>query len=93
MDQALRVQAQAEEEEAMTLDPGPLAEHAAFVIDEVIGDFGEDVELTDAVITVEIRDHEDETSTVVAYSMSKRNVTTVGILARGLWAAINPDIE
>lgn len=73
----------------MTLDAGPLAEHAAWVIDQVVSDYGPDVELVDAVIAVELDD--DDSSTVVAYSIGKRNVTAVGILARALHATLTPD--
>lgn len=75
----------------MALDAGPLAQHAAYVIDQVVADYGDTVELIDAVIALELNDPEDDVSIVVAYSMSKRNVTATGILARALYAVVNPD--
>ena len=80
----------------MALDPGPLAEHAAHVIDEIEKEFGAEAELLDAVITVEVQTWEDgedgePSSTVEVFHMGKRNTTAIGILTRGLAACLSPD--
>jgi hypothetical protein len=80
------------------MDPRPLAEHAAYVIDEVERDYGADTEMLDAVVVVEIRswpdgEDADPTSTVEVFALGRRNTTAIGILTRGLDALLQPDEE
>ena len=74
-------------------DPGPLAQHAAYVIDEVTRDYGPEVELVDAVIVVELTSGagDDAESTIGVYAMGHRHTAALGILMRGLHAAMAPD--
>lgn len=82
----------------MPLEPGPLAEHAAYVIDEIEKEYGVDAELRDAVIVTEIRTWDDgpgdaPSSTVEVFHMGKRNTTAIEILTRGLDACRIPSDE
>jgi hypothetical protein len=78
----------------MPLDPAPLARHVAEFIDDLEQEYGEDAELLDAVVCVEVASTDedgDTISTVEARSVSGRNTVAVGILTRSLDAACQTD--
>lgn len=79
----------------MSIDPAPLAKLAASLIDELEEEYGEDAELVDAVILVEVshRDEDDDAaSTVRGLGLSGRNTAAAGVLVRGLRAVLLPEL-
>lgn len=71
----------------MTIEAAPLAELVAEFIDELEAEYGEDAELADAVVIVEVR-HKDEdgdpVNTVEGRSIGKRDTVFRGICWRAL---------
>lgn len=80
----------------MTLDAQALARFAATTLEEIEQDpdVPADAELLDAVLVIELRattPDEDTISMTHAFTMSERNVASVGLLMRGLVASLRPD--
>lgn len=70
----------------MSIDSTALAQLVAEFMHDLEKDYGEDAELEDAVIAVEVSSTEDgeDFSTVEARSISKRNTVAIGITERAL---------
>lgn len=80
----------------MALDPGPLGQLVAEFMEDIERDYGEDAELQDAVICIEVRsiDEDDEPlSTVESRSLEERNTVAIGILTRILNSMVHQTIE
>lgn len=80
----------------MTLDAQALAEFAATTLEDLEQDdeVPDDAELVDAQLVIELTGTDadgDRISMVHGYTMSQRNVAGVGLLLRGLVAALRPD--
>lgn len=78
----------------MSLDPGPLGELAAKIMDRLEAEYGEDAELADAILFVEVRHRDedgDQLSTVEGDILSGRSTVGVGIAIRALQALTDPD--
>jgi hypothetical protein len=77
----------------MSMDPTPLMQKVAEFVDDLERDYGQDAELADAVVLVELRYREDgeDLNAVEGRVVSGRNTVGVGIVARGLYALVAPE--
>jgi hypothetical protein len=78
----------------VALNLAPLVELVTKYFDELDDEYGDDAELVDAVIMVDVR-HRDQdggtASTVEGRSLSGRNTQAVGITVRGLNTLLRGD--